>query len=124
MKSLQIAKPAARDLAAIVDYIARDNADAVERVFRAIVQTAENLPAHPALGRVGRHPDTREVSVPGLPYVIVYQVGAEAITILAVFHIARDLARVVGERLAEGKGDGSRSHQTVDKLCQRLASSA
>lgn len=103
MKSLQIAGPAARDLDTIVNYIAQDNADAAHRVFRAIVQTVQNLPQFPALGRPGRHPNTREITVAGLPYVIVYQVGADTLTIVAIFHTARDVARAVGDRLGDGK---------------------
>ncbi len=103
MKSLLIAGPAARDLDAIVDYIAQDNADAAHRVFHAIVQTAQNLPQFPALGRPGRHPNTREITVAGLPYVIVYQVGADSVTIVAIFHTARDVARAVGDRVGAGK---------------------
>ncbi|MDZ7905992.1 MAG: type II toxin-antitoxin system RelE/ParE family toxin [Cypionkella sp.] len=99
MISLVIAAPAARDLAAIIDYIAADNPDAAQRVFSSIVKSAETLPQFPNLGRTGRHTGTRELSVAGLPYVIVYQVGADVVTIVAIFHTARDLARVVGDRM-------------------------
>ena len=34
----------------------------------------------------------------GLPYIVVYEVSAEAVTVLAVFHGARDLARAMAER--------------------------
>ena len=91
MKHLVIAEPAARDLEGIVDYIAQDNPVAAERVYRAIVGAAQKLPQFPALGRPGRHPETRELSVSGLPYLIVYEDSAEAVTILAVFHTSRDL---------------------------------
>ena len=50
------------------------------------------------MGRSGRLPGTREFSLPSLPYVIVYVVGADAVTILAVFHGSRDLARALAER--------------------------
>lgn len=96
---LLIAEPAARDLAGIVDYIAADNPVAAENVYRGIVRAAQRLSDLPALGRPGRHPGTRELSVPGLPYLIVYQVGADAVTVLAVFHTARDLARAVRDRV-------------------------
>lgn len=99
---LLIAEPAARDLAGIVDYIAADNPVAAENVYRGIVRAAQRLPDLPALGRPGRHPGTRELSVPGLPYLVVYQVGADSVTVLAVFHTARDLARAVRDRV-EGK---------------------
>ena len=99
MKSLVIAEPAARDLEGIVDYIALDDPAAAESVYQGIVQAALKLPQFPALGRPGRHPETRELSLSGLPYLIVYEVSAEAVTILAVFHTSRDLARALRERM-------------------------
>lgn len=99
MKVLVIAEPAARDLEAIVDYIAQDNPAAAENIYRAIVRSAEKLPAFPAIGRPGRHPETREFSIPDLPYLIVYQVGVEAVTILAVFHTSRNLGQAMRDRL-------------------------
>lgn len=99
MKHLVIAEPAARDLEAIIDYIALENPTAAEDVYRGIVGVARKLPDFPALGRPGRHPETRELSVPNLPYLIVYEVSANAVTILAVFHTARDLAQALCERM-------------------------
>ena len=101
MKVLVIAEPAAHDLENIVDYIAQDNPSAAENTYRAIVRAAEKLPAFPAMGRAGRHPETRELSIPDLPYLIVYEVGAEEVTILAVFHTSRNLVQVLRERLRE-----------------------
>lgn len=99
MKYLVIAEPAARDLEAIVDYIALENPVAAEGVYRGIVGAARKLPQFPALGRPGRHPETRELSVPNLPYLIVYEVDTEAVTILAVFHTSRDLMQALRERI-------------------------
>lgn len=103
MKLLVIAEPAAHDLENIVDYIASDNPIAAGHVYRAIVHSAERLPEFPSLGRPGRYPETRELSVAGLPYLIVYAVGGDAVTILAVLHTSRDLAAALRER--GGKGD-------------------
>lgn len=100
MKQLVIAEPAARDLEGIVDYIALDNPVAAEEVYRGIVRAAQRLPRFPALGRPGRYPETRELSVSKLPYLIVYEVSAEAVTILAVFHTARDLVQIMRDRIA------------------------
>ncbi|MBU0724070.1 MAG: type II toxin-antitoxin system RelE/ParE family toxin [Alphaproteobacteria bacterium] len=96
---LVIAEPAARDLEGIVDYIALDNPIAAESVYWGIVRAAEELPRFPALGRPGRVPETRELSIAGLPYMIVYEVGPEAVTIVAVFHTSRDLARALRDRI-------------------------
>ena len=99
MKQLVIAAPAARDLERILQYIALDNPVVAESVYRGIVNAAEKLPEFPALGRPGRYPETRELSVADLPYLIVYEVADEAVTILAVFHTSRDLAKALGNRL-------------------------
>ena len=99
MKLLVIAEPAARDLERIVDYIALDNPVAAEGVYWEIVRAAEKLPEFPALGRPGRHPETRELSIADFPYLIVYEVGLEHVTILAVFHTSRDLAKALRDRM-------------------------
>ncbi|MGV8998277.1 MAG: type II toxin-antitoxin system RelE/ParE family toxin [Parvibaculaceae bacterium] len=98
---LVFAEPAARDLDNIIDYIAIDNLPAAERVYRAIVATAERLKDFPEIGHIGRLPDTRELSVVSLPYIIVYQTGRDAVTVVAVFHGARDLVRALRERRKE-----------------------
>ena len=100
---LVFTEPAERDLDSIIDYIALDNPSAAEQVDRAIVATARRLTEFPEIGRTGRLPGTREFSVSSLPYLIVYEVGADVVTILAVFHTARDLARALAERKSELK---------------------
>jgi plasmid stabilization system protein ParE len=61
---LVFAEPAARDLDDIIDYIALDNRDAAEKVYRALAATAERLIDFPEIGRSGRLPGTREFAVP------------------------------------------------------------
>ncbi|MDG5749160.1 type II toxin-antitoxin system RelE/ParE family toxin [Qipengyuania sp. XHP0207] len=92
------ASAARRDLDAIIDYISLEDRAAAERVFYAISDSVSRLGDYPNMGHVGRVPDTRELSVTGLPYIVVYEVSAEAVTVLAVFHGARDLARAMAER--------------------------
>ena len=82
-----------------MDYIALDNPAVAERVYWEIVRTAEKLPEFPALGRPGRHPETRELSIAELPYLIVYEVSPEKVTILAVFHTSRDIAKALRDRM-------------------------
>lgn len=98
---LVFAEPAERDLKDIVDYIALDNPGAAESVYRAIIAATERLSKFPKIGRFGRLPGTREFSVAALPYIIVYEVSEDVMTILAVFHTARDLARALHERRSE-----------------------
>jgi toxin ParE1/3/4 len=96
---LIFAEPAARDLAAIVDYIARDNPTAAQNVFLGIRRHLDRLTLLPLLGRPGRVEGTRELTVPRLPYLVVYQVSSNAITVVAVLHTARDVAQELRERL-------------------------
>ena len=98
---LVFAEPAERDLDSIIDYIALDNPKAAEKVYRTIIAAARRLTKFPTMGRPGRLQETREFSLPSLPYMMVYQVGTEAVTILAVFHTSRDLARALIERQSE-----------------------
>lgn len=98
MTRLVFAEPAAHDLDSIIAYIALDNPEAAEKVFRTIVTTAERLTDFPGLGRAGRLPETRELAVSGQPYLIVYRAASDKVTVLAVFHGARDLARALAER--------------------------
>ena len=101
MKLLVITEPAEDDLEAITDYIAQDNPVAAEDVYLHIKGAAKSLPEHPSLGRSGRVPGTRELSISDLPYLMVYAVDSEAVTILAIFHTSRDLARVFRDRISE-----------------------
>lgn len=103
---MQVAFAAAakRDLEAIVDYIAQDNPVAAAKVFDAVSAVAARLADFPEMGHAGRLPDTRELVVAGLPYVIVYHVARDVVTIIAVFHGARDLA---GALTGRGKLKGS-----------------
>lgn len=101
MRRLVITEPAERDLDSIIDYIALDNPAAAEKVTRAILAAVRRLGDFPDMGPPGVLSDTRELSVSGLPYVIVYEVTADTVTVLAVFHGARDLARALADRRKE-----------------------
>ncbi len=78
-----------RDLAAVREYIARDNPRAARKVAAAILESVERLVEFPASGRPGRLPHTRELVVPGTPFIIPYRVEAGTVEILAVIHGAR-----------------------------------
>jgi addiction module RelE/StbE family toxin len=80
---------AIRRLASIHDYIAKDNPSAAMRVAEAIIAAAERLKQIPLMGRAGRIPGTRELVVPGLPYILPYRVLGEEIQIASVIHTSR-----------------------------------
>lgn len=72
-------------------YIARENPKAAQKIILAIVRKAANqLSDYPASGKPGRLPGTRELFISGSPYVVVYTVQHNIVTILTVFHSAQD----------------------------------
>ena len=80
---------AGRDLRAVRRYIAQANPQAARAVALTILEAVERLAEFPASGRPGRLPNTRELVVPGTPFIIPYRVSAEVVEILAVIHGAR-----------------------------------
>ena len=73
-------------LAALRDYIARENPGAAARTATTLLATVGRLGELPNLGRPGRVSGTRELVVPGTRYVIPYRVRGERLEIIAVFH--------------------------------------
>ena len=80
---------ALRNLHQAVDYIAGDNRNAVIDVAERIIETAIRLEQHPFMGRPGRLKTTRELIVPGFPYVIRYRIGNETVELLRIHHMAQ-----------------------------------
>jgi plasmid stabilization system protein ParE len=77
---------AIRHLADLRAHIARDNPDAAARVAMTLLAAVDRLTELPNLGRPGRAAGTREVVVPGTPYVIPYRLRGARLEIIAVFH--------------------------------------
>ena len=82
-------KRAIRSLASIHSYISKDSPAAATRVAAAIVDATDQLEQFPQSGRTGRIEGTRELVVPGLPYIIPYRVVDDLIVILSVIHTSR-----------------------------------
>ena len=73
-------------LAHLRAYIARDNPKAANRVAGTLLEAVERLAELPNLGRLGRVTGTRELVVPGTPYVIPYRLRGDRLEVIAVFH--------------------------------------
>jgi toxin ParE1/3/4 len=73
-------------LAHLRSYITHDNPKAANRVATALLDAVERLAGLPNLGRPGRVAGTREMVVPGTPYVIPYRVRGDRLEVIAVFH--------------------------------------
>ena len=85
MQTVRWSDEATTDLVEIIDFIEQRNAAAAQVLHAAIIQSAENLPLMPYLFRPGRVAGTRE-HVVHPNYIVVYQVGDEAVDILRVLH--------------------------------------
>lgn len=79
---------AQKSLRAQLAFIAEDNPAAARRVSIRIHDAVVNLAAFPHSGRAGEVPGTRELVVPGLPFLVVYTLGADSVDILRVLHTA------------------------------------
>lgn len=77
---------AARNFNDHVTYVADRSPVAAIRMGDLIEASAARLVDHPALGRRGRVIGTRELAVPGTPYVIVYRLEPKIIVILRLLH--------------------------------------
>jgi addiction module RelE/StbE family toxin len=82
--------PAAQDLQEIARFIRKDSPSAARTIAKILFDAANSLDLFPLKGREGRVVGTRELVVPGLPYIVVYQAVAEAVHILHIYHGARD----------------------------------
>jgi toxin ParE1/3/4 len=71
-------------------YIAEDSPAAAPRIVLHILHNIEALLSeHPAMGRPGRIPGTRELVIPDTPFIVPYRVQDRTIQVLRVFHTAR-----------------------------------
>ena len=81
------------DVESIREYIAHDSPSAARRVAQAIKESVGRLRSFPLSGRVGRVPGTRELVIPGTPYIAAYTVQDDIIEIAAVLHGKQDWPR-------------------------------
>ena len=82
--------PALQHIREAREYIEIDNPTAATRQIDRIEAAVNLLRAFPMMGRAGRRAGTRELPVPGTPYILVYRVKQESVQMLAVLHGSRD----------------------------------
>lgn len=74
------------NLDAAVGYVAADSPGAAKKVAQKIWDSVQLLTAQPRLGRPGRVPGTRELAIPGLPFVVPYVEQDGVVVILRIMH--------------------------------------
>jgi len=74
-------------------FIARDNPRAANRIAATLLEAVGRLTELPGLGRPGRVAGTRELVVPGTPYIVPYRLRGDRLEIIAVFHVSQKWPR-------------------------------
>ena len=82
-------RKALRNLDEEASYIAAEDPKAARLVVARIFRAVEQLIEHPAAGRAGRVPGTRELIVRDTRYILPYRVRGDTIEILRLFHTSR-----------------------------------
>jgi toxin ParE1/3/4 len=70
-------------------YVARDKPEAAERLAMRIVALVETLRNHPHLGRLGAEAGIRELVIGNTPYIVLYRVQGQRVTISTIWHGAQ-----------------------------------
>ncbi len=81
---------AAGDIERIYKRIREDNPAAARTIVKILYDGCTTLKIFPNRGRVGRMKGRRELVFPSLPYIVVYQVKADAVEISRIYHAAQN----------------------------------
>jgi toxin ParE1/3/4 len=90
---LRWTEAAAGDIEGIADYLFERTPEKAAQIVRKIYDAPSALKAFPNRGRQGRKQGTRELVVPSLPYIIVYQIIADIVYVARILHGAQDWPR-------------------------------
>jgi addiction module RelE/StbE family toxin len=88
--SIEWSGPALDDLEEIVAYLRQDDPATAQTISDRIFQASERLLNFPGSGRPGKHEGTRELLVPGLPYILVYVMRGSGVRIARIMHTSRE----------------------------------
>jgi toxin ParE1/3/4 len=77
---------ASKNLSQIEEYISKDNPGSAIDVVLKIINAISLLKDQPAMGRPGRVVNTKELIIPGTPYIVPYRIKNRTVEVLRVFH--------------------------------------
>jgi len=72
------------------DFIRARNPGAASEVRSRIMHSIKRLKEFPRSGRSWRLPETWELVVPGWPYIVIYKVAGDRVTVARLFHTSRE----------------------------------
>jgi toxin ParE1/3/4 len=80
------------DLERIYAWIEKERPRSADAVLSRILESVDRLGHFPHMGHLGKTSATYEWVVPGLPYILVYEVhpADDLVAVAAVFHGAQD----------------------------------
>jgi toxin ParE1/3/4 len=84
---------AADDLRQIADYLFEKTPQNAATLIRRIYDASSALKSFPHRGRVGKKEGTRELLIPSLPYIVVYQIEGDFANIVRILHGAQEWPR-------------------------------
>ncbi len=89
--SVTITRLAKLDIDELIVYLGQDNPKAAVDVASKILDRIRWLRDHPAIGRPGRRPGTRELVIEGTRYIVAYRVNnaQSRVEVLRVLHTSR-----------------------------------
>jgi len=90
---LRWTEAAADDLEHIADYLFEKASQNAAQLIREIYNAPSALKVFPNRGRQGRKQGTRELVIPSLPWIVVYQVTGKIVYVLRILHGAQDWPR-------------------------------
>jgi len=82
-------RPAEGDLIDLLDSIAADDRAAALEAVDRIEAAALHLTEFPLMGRNGSVAGTRELPIPGLPFLLIYRIQDATVLVLRVLHGSR-----------------------------------
>lgn len=77
------------DLGSAFDFIAEERPTAAVKGIERIEKAVSAIARHPEIGRPGRIDGTRELVVPGTPFILPYRVTPKMVQLLGVIHASR-----------------------------------
>ena len=85
---LRLTSRAHRDIENIATYIGEEqhNPNVAKKVLKRIESVLDHICSFPYMGSASAKPNTRELTITGLPFCIVYRIAADAVEVITVFH--------------------------------------
>jgi toxin ParE1/3/4 len=86
---IHLTKLAVDDLQEIKNFIHLDNPVGATQVVLRVLDAIEYLASYPTMGRAGRVHKTRELIISNTPFIVIYQIRQQTITVLRILHTSR-----------------------------------